>query len=122
LLDLLFHFLSKGLIIVLMIAIFIVSYLNLIKSNKKYEYNKNNVCFICNIHRDVFLRNKLCFDKHTRKIHNKFDYINYIIFLVTRKRSNLNRMDKFVLEKFIIGDLFWIPCGKTSSIQQKIKK
>lgn len=122
LLDLLFHLFVKFGIILFIASIFIVSYLNFVKSNKKNEFDKENICFICNINRDNFLRNKICFKKHISKIHNKMDYIYYIIFLVTRKRNNLSRLDKFILEKFIIGEFYWMPCKDTISLQESFKE
>jgi hypothetical protein len=118
-LDMLFHLIVKGIIIVFMAAIVIASYINYNETNNKMEYEKKNICFICNINRDVFLRNKICFNKHIKKIHNKLDYIYYIIYLLTKKRNDLRKIDKYVLEKFIIGDLFWIPCNETFSLSSK---
>jgi len=120
--DMSFHFIIKGIGLTLISSIFIITYFDFKKTNSRMEHDNNYVCYICHLDRDIFLKYKINFKYHVNKYHKMLNYIYYIIFLITKNQRALNKTERYLLDKFIIGELFWIPCKDTLELQKRIKE
>ena len=112
--------------------IMIILFLNLIfgmiidafgslRDEKNYnEEDQKNVCFICGIYRAEFEKHTN-FEKHVKKEHNIWAYVNYIAFLLEKQKNDKNSMtdiENLVLEKYLIKDNAWVPVGKSLTLDR----
>jgi hypothetical protein len=111
--DLGFSSLIKTFWVSVILIIPIFAYFDMIKNMRKIQKDTKNKCFVCNVDRDVFLKNKLSFEKHIKNEHNVLNYIYYILYVLTKPPQALTKMEKYVLDKFRINNLFWIPSQNT---------
>ena len=84
------------------------------------EEDQKNVCFICGISRSEFERHTN-FEKHVKREHNVWAYVNYIAFLLEKQRNDKNSMtdiENFVLEKYLVKDNAWVPIGKSLTLER----
>ncbi len=121
-LDVGFHMLIKGAWLTLIMAVFIVSYIDLKQSHELLVYDSVHRCYICHLDRDVFHKFKLDFKKHTNNEHMVLNYIYFIMYILTKNPQNLSKIEKFVLDKFRIADYHWIPSKDTTVLQEAIRK
>lgn len=103
-------------------SVFILIYFDIKNSHDLWEYDEKNRCFICHLSRDKFLKYKLDFVKHKKKVHNYLDYVFYIMYILTKDPMSLTKTEEYVLEKFRIHDFFWIPSQDTKILQQAVSK
>ena len=102
------------LIVIIMIDIvFIVierSFISLKNKNEKNSLDKKNYCFIC--HANIYSLKKYygqSIQKHRKKIHNVWNYVEYIIYLKKSDINKLNYFDTYVLKKIEKKDISWMP-------------
>ena len=84
------------------------------------DEDQKNVCFICGISRSEFERHTN-FEKHVKREHNIWAYVNYIAFLLEKQRNDKNSMtdiENFVLEKYLVKDNAWVPIGKSLTLER----
>ena len=60
------------------------------------EENNENVCFICNIHRDEFEKNKIDFATHFKHNHYKWQYIWFMMHLEDKPREEYNGIEEYI--------------------------
>ena len=77
-----------------------------------YEYDKKNICFICQISRDGCLLKNIDFDKHIKEEHNLWNYINFLIYLHLNNPNDFSRNEEFVWDKILEKNLGWFPINK----------
>lgn len=116
-LDVGFQFFMKGIIYSLLLAIVIILYWEMSKLLKKKYFDNENICYICHLTRDDFLKWKLNFDKHKRKQHYWLNYVYFVMYVLTKNSSSLSLKEKSVLEKFRIHDYTWLPCYNCLDMQ-----
>jgi len=75
----------------------------------KYEDDKKNVCFICQMTRDDCIIKNINFDKHIKQEHNLWSYVNFLCYLHLYDQNNFTRIEKYVWDKLINNDFSWIP-------------
>jgi hypothetical protein len=79
------------------------------------------VCFICNIDRQTFDREtEAGFEKHTNFEHNVWQYLNFIIHLLSIDSTELNGTESYILELFMQEDIQWFPMQRSQSINMAI--
>lgn len=119
-LDVGFHFFFKGVLMSIILAVFIFSYQDYRTNLKKRISDEVNKCFVCNLDRDVFLKYKINFNKHVNNEHNIINYVHYILYVITKNQMNLSKIERYVLDKYRINDLSWIPSQDTILLSDQI--
>ena len=74
-----------------------------------YENDRNNICFICQLSRDKCVLKNIDFDKHIKKEHNLWNYINFLIYLHLYNPNDFSRIEGIVWDKLPEKDFGWIP-------------
>ena len=75
----------------------------------KYENDKKNICFICQLSRDGCLLKNIDFDSHVNNEHNIWNYVDFLCYLHLYDHNNFTRTEGFVWDKLIEKDYGWIP-------------
>ena len=78
------------------------------------EYDRKNICFICQISSDDCMKDNIDFYKHVNYEHNIWNYIYFLAYLNLNNPNNFNRVENSVWEKLEIQDYSWIPIYKKS--------
>ena len=78
-------------------------------ANLENEYDRKNICFICQISNDDCLRKNIDFNKHVSEVHNVWNYVYFLAYLHLNNPNNFNRVENSVWEKLEIQDYGWIP-------------
>ena len=81
----------------------------------KYEKDKNNICFICQISRDNSLTKKIDFDNHIHGVHNMWNYVYFLVHLHINNPYEFNQIESSVWEKLIQKDFSWLPIEKNEN-------
>ena len=79
--------------------------------NKTYEveYDKKNICFICQISRDKCLEKNIDFDEHIQHKHFLWNYVYFLIYLHLNNSTDFSLVEKGVWDKIGKQDFSWIP-------------
>ena len=79
--------------------------------NKTYEveYDKKNICFICQISRDKCLEQNIDFDEHIQHKHFLWNYVYFLIYLHLNNSTDFSLVEKGVWDKIGKQDFSWIP-------------
>jgi inositol 1,4,5-triphosphate receptor type 3 len=91
------------------LGIIVDTFAELRDTKQKSDNDKNNICFICQLARDKATARNIDFDDHTNKIHNVWNYVNFITYLLTTNPYNFNKLEYEILDKFKNNDITWIP-------------
>jgi hypothetical protein len=77
--------------------------------NYKYEKDKNDICFICQISRDGCLLKNMNFEYHIKKEHNIWNYVDFLCYLHLYDANNFTKVESYVWEKLIEKNYEWLP-------------
>ena len=69
----------------------------------------NNKCFICNGTRDEIEKVGEIFEEHIEKVHNIWDYVDYMIGLKYVDSQETNAINSFVIEQLHDKKISWFP-------------
>jgi len=75
----------------------------------KYENDKNNICFICQLSRDGCLLRHIDYETHIKKNHNLWSYIDFLCYLHLYNANDFSRVENIVWEKLLKKDYDWLP-------------
>ena len=75
----------------------------------KYQFDKKNICFICQLSRDGCLLKKIDYETHIKKNHNLWSYIDFLCYLHLYNANDFSRVENLVWEKLLIKDFDWLP-------------
>ena len=75
----------------------------------KYENDKNNICFICQLSRDGCLLKNINFDTHVQQEHNIWNYVDFLCYLHFYDANNFTKVESYVWDKLIEKNYEWIP-------------
>ena len=75
----------------------------------KFENDKNNICFICQLNRDKCLIKNIDFDSHIKNEHNLWNYIDFLIYLHLNNPNDFSRIEGIVWDNLIEKDFGWMP-------------
>ena len=78
------------------------------KSNKDLN-DLQNKCFICNGNRDEIEKGGETFEEHIQKVHNVWDYVDYMIGLKFVDPQETNAINSFVIEQLEDKKISWFP-------------
>jgi len=80
--------------------------------NQKFHSDKKNHCFICHSHRNTLEKMRKDFNEHTKKTHNVWNYVEYMILLKFKDIHDLNAVNQYVRAKMDRKDISWFPTYK----------
>ena len=75
----------------------------------KYENDKNNICFICQLSRDRCLLKNIDYETHIKKNHNLWSYIDFLCYLHLYNANDFSRIENIVWEELLKKDYDWLP-------------
>jgi len=75
----------------------------------KYQFDKKNICFICQLSRDGCLLKKIDYETHINKNHNLWSYIDFLCYLHLYNANDFSRVENLVWEKLLKKDYDWFP-------------
>ena len=115
----------------LVFGIIIGAFSNLRNEEQKHMNDKKNHCFICHANRNEFEKNKQNFSEHRNKIHNFWNYVNYMITLKFSNLHDLNAINYYTIQKIEKKDISWLPTykdlnnhgknGKNTELDEELK-
>ena len=110
--DDLFFILVVIIMIDMVFGIIIESFQELGNEEQKHVNDKKNHCFICHVNRGTVEKNRKDFNEHREKIHNLWNYVNYMISLKFADIHDLNAINSYAREKIDIKNISWLPTYK----------
>ena len=115
--DLIF-FITAILIALNMLLGVIVSFFSERREEEEFKVNdKKNICFICNIDRTTFERNKIKFEEHTKTEHNIKLYIRFLVGLKLVNEKDLDAEQSYIINCIKKEEIKVFPVGVSSSIE-----
>jgi hypothetical protein len=71
-----------------------------------------NICFICGGERDELEKKSINFDKHREKVHNLWNYVEFIVSLKFEDIQEANATKSYVMKMIENNNIIWIPSFK----------
>lgn len=116
------HVVGNGILLTILGSVFILVYFD-IKNSYDVWYNDNKYkCYICHLNRDLFLKYKLDFEKHTKYEHNYLNYVYFIMYILTKDPQTLTKTESYCLANFRIHDFRWFPSQDTQVLQNAVNR
>ncbi len=78
--------------------------------NKAIAEDKENKCFICDLHRDKATEKHINFFQHNNIEHNPTDYIEFIDYLCCKDFNEFTINEMIIYDALIDNDIYWVPC------------
>ena len=114
--DFIFY-ICVGLMLLNMINGVIVSRFSEIREKTNFKENdQKNKCFICNIDRAIFERNKIKFEDHKKYEHSEKTYIRFLVGLKLINEKDLDADQSFIFNCIQNEEIKVFPVGVSSSI------
>ena len=82
----------------------------------------NNKCFICHGNRDEIEKGGEIFEEHVTKVHNVWDYVDYMIGLKFVDPQETNAINSFVIEQLQDKKISWFPSFGEGNESQKTEE
>ena len=115
--DLIF-FITAILIALNMLLGVIVSFFSERREEEEFKENdKKNICFICNIDRTTFERNKVKYEDHAKEEHNIKLYIRFLVGLKLVNEKDLDAEQSYIINCIKKEEIKVFPVGVSSSIE-----
>ena len=115
----------SDLIFYIVVLLFLLNFINSVivntfgkmreDSNQKEEDQKNR-CFICNIHRVEFQKNKIELERHRKYEHNVNNYIKFFVFLWKINEKDMDADQSFIHDCINEKDIKFFPINCSKSI------
>ena len=86
---------------------------------QKHYTDRKNHCFICHVNKNTLEKNSQNFNEHRTKIHNLWNYVDYMITLKFSDVHSLNAINSYANEKIINKDISWLPTYKDLKNNEK---
>ena len=96
----------------LVFGIIIRAFANLRDVEQKHENDRKNHCFICHVNKNSLEKNRQNFEEHRTRIHNLWNYVDYMITLKFSDVHDLNAINSYAAEKLFNKDITWLPTYK----------
>ena len=81
----------------------------------KYENDRENICFICQLSRDKCLLNNINYEKHIKNDHSLWSYVDFLVYLHLYNANDFTRIEGKVWDKLLERDYGWIPINNEIS-------
>ena len=73
-------------------------------------------CFMCGIEEYRFARQGISFQKHIKKEHNIWNYVNFLVYMRGKTLKDCNGVQGEIYQKIIENNLDWFPIGRSLSL------
>ena len=121
-----FQFIFYIITIVIMLAVIggsvIDTFAELRDKSRKDLNDLNNKCFICHGNRDEIEKGGEIFEEHVTKVHNVWDYVDYMIGLKFVDPQETNAINSFVIEQLQDKKISWFPSFGEGNESQKTEE
>ena len=121
-----FQFIFYIITIVIMLAVIggsvIDTFAELRDKSRKDLNDLNNKCFICHGNRDEIEKGGEVFEEHINKVHNVWDYVDYMIGLKFVDPQETNAINSFVIEQLQDKKISWFPSFGEGNEEQKAEE
>ena len=121
-----FQFIFYIITIVIMLAVIggsvIDTFAELRDKSRKDLNDLNNKCFICHGNRDEIEKGGEVFEEHINKVHNVWDYVDYMIGLKFVDPQETNAINSFVIEQLQDKKISWFPSFGEGNEEQKTEE
>ena len=121
-----FQFIFYIITIVIMLAVIggsvIDTFAELRDKSRKDLNDLNNKCFICHGNRDEIEKGGEVFEEHINKVHNVWDYVDYMIGLKYVDPQETNAINSFVIEQLQDKKISWFPAFGEGNETQKAEE
>ena len=84
----------------------------------KFVKDKDTVCFVCSLDKNVYEKTAEGYDYHVSVDHNIWNYLFYIYYIKKEAQTEYSGVDSYVSDKLKSEDIFWIPIGKSLALNQ----
>ena len=71
-----------------------------------------NQCFICNLEKDVFVKQNVSFKLHREADHNLWVYTYFLVSLLNSDPDEMNGIQSYIYSKYQKEELGWLPAGR----------
>ena len=96
----------------LVFGIIIGAFATLRNEEQKHSADRKNHCFICHVNKNTLEKNRQNFYEHRTKIHNLWNYVDYMITLKFCDLHDLNAINSYASQKIENKDISWLPTYK----------
>ncbi len=107
--DILYFALMIVLLLELVFGIIIETFRDLRIKETHNDHDKSYICYICGVKKDYLEKNRLNFKEHCEKVHNIWNYVNYMLRLKFLDPQELNAINSFALENLENKKIGWVP-------------
>lgn len=119
--DDLFFLLIVIIMIDMVFGIIVQSFVELRHRTQKYQSDKINRCFICNVGKNTLERYRINFVEHINDNHYLWNYVEYIIKLDLADSHDLNAINNYAKLKIEQNDISWLPTSKDFELETNKK-
>jgi inositol 1,4,5-triphosphate receptor type 3 len=120
--DFIFFILIILIVLNILLGVVVSFFLEMRKEENIKENDIKNNCFICNIDRSTFERNKIKFVDHKKFEHNKKLYIRFLVGLKLVNEKDLDAEQSYIVNCIKNEEIKVFPVGASSSIGFKNEK
>jgi hypothetical protein len=117
--DLIFFFMVIILLLNIIFGIILDTFAALRELKEEREDLLNNHCFICSLNRDQLEKIEEGFEYHTRREHNTWEYLYFIIYIKTKEPSEYTGIESYIAEKLAANDVSFVPLYHSLSLEQQ---
>jgi hypothetical protein len=117
--DIIFYVTMILILMNIILGIIIDSFAELRDMRNHIENDMNNVCFICNITKQEFNNNRISYSKHTRLVHDMWNYVFYIVGLLEKNPNEYTGIESYIAQKYHNKELDWLPFQQTALLKKR---
>ena len=114
--DFLFYIIVVLLLLNMLNGVIVTTFSQIREESSKKEEDQKNRCFICNINRIEFQKNKIDFAEHQKYEHNTNNYIKFFIFLWHINEKDMDADQSFINQCIKEKDIKFFPVNCAKSI------
>ena len=75
----------------------------------QYENDRTNICFICQLSKDGCLLKNIDYEKHIKRDHNLWSYVDFLTYLHLYNANDFTRIEGSVWDRLLEKDYGWLP-------------
>ena len=114
--DFIFYIIVVLLLLNMLNGVIVTTFSQIREESSKKEEDEKNRCFICNINRIEFQKNKIDFADHQKYEHNTNNYIKFFIFLWHINEKDMDADQSFINQCIKEKDIKFFPVNCAKSI------
>ena len=112
-----FYFILILVILNIAAGIIVDKFHDLREKNEELYEEKENVCFICSLHRSNFEIKGIDFEYHQKQEHNIENYFHYLMKINRMDEHDLNSIDFQVYNAYLQNKIVFFPIKKAKSLE-----